>query len=509
MRRWFFNWSVVWVGAALVLMPSVPARAARASGRTQSSGVTIRPARANSPGNTKRQTRTTQRKAKPFSLESIPPVPIETGDGEPLRTFFRALADLEAAPEGTPQATVLRIIHLGDSHVASDYWTGELRRRLQERFGDAGPGFVLPGRPWRSIRYSLAKSLDGKHWRTLGLKFADSDSAYGLSGVSLESLRKDEPASAIASLTGFEILAITVPGSDCLHIRVDDEEFPRIDSHWEPVVLANSSPAPGTELIEQEGGGSAQHCTQNEPAISRWGRTNHGADGSARCRPPRPEGSVLDLLTMRNTEPLSGGLHKVSVRTGCAGEVRLLGMELRSGSKGILYDAEGVNGARLADLEKPALELRQALLRISSPALIILSYGTNDIGARDFDSEIYEEKAFRILSRLKQDAGEASILVTGPPDRGHRRKKRRAAVMAAQTSLQPALRRAALRAGCAFWDAQAAMGGRGSIVYWVKAGLARKDHVHFSGPGYTKLAELLHQQLIAEYDKFRRADSNP
>jgi lysophospholipase L1-like esterase len=184
----------------------------------------------------------------------------------------------------------------------------------------------------------------------------------------------------------------------------------------------------------------------------------------------------------------------------------LLGVELYNGSKGVLYDTDGVNGARLEDLEKPLPALRKALLKQSHPTLIIVSYGTNDIGTKGFTPSDYEERAFQILSRLKEDAGDASILVTGPTDRGNSRKSRRAFIQAAQAALQPALRSAALRAGCAYWDQQAAMGGPGAMTRWVRAGLANYDYVHFSGLGYKKLADMLYSQLMAEYGKFQKTE---
>ena len=49
------------------------------------------------------------------------------------------------------------------------------------------------------------------------------------------------------------------------------------------------------------------------------------------------------------------------------------------------------------------------------------------------------------------------------------------------------------------------MGGRGAMARWVRAGLAQYDYVHFTSPGYKKLAELLFAQLMEEYGKFQKA----
>ncbi|PHM73253.1 SGNH/GDSL hydrolase family protein [Xenorhabdus kozodoii] len=38
----------------------------------------------------------------------------------------------------------LHFVQLGDSHTAADFFTGKLRSLLQDRYGDAGPGFVPP-----------------------------------------------------------------------------------------------------------------------------------------------------------------------------------------------------------------------------------------------------------------------------------------------------------------------------------------------------------------------------
>ena len=354
-------------------------------------------------------------------------MPIETGEGNPLGTFFQALANLESPPADAPEPPVVHIIHFGDSHVASDYWAGAIREKLQARFGDAGPGFVLPGRPWPTIRYAEAKSLDGQGWRTDGLRLGENDGVVGLGGMSLESFREANPASALASFSQFAILAATSPGADCLQVQVDDVDFHDLTSHTEPVIPA-APPAPSPLVPEPSskslGGGAADPPDPPAP-LTPVKRSKKRRKTTPPVPPwrPWPADSPLDLLELTNSAPLAAGPHRISIRSSCGSNARLLGMELFSGSKGILYDTDGVNGARLADLEKPLPALRKALLQQSHPALIIVSYGTNDIGTKGFTSSDYEERAFQILSKLKEDAGDASILVTGPTDRGSPRRR--------------------------------------------------------------------------------------
>lgn len=450
------------------------------------------------------------RPVKPVPLPPLKPVSIELGEGAPLETFFEALASLDSPATGSPDPPVVRIIHFGDSHVASDYWAGVIRESLQERFGNAGPGFVLPGRPWQTIRYVEAKSLDGQGWRTDGLRLGENDGVVGLGGMSLESFREADPASALASFSHFEVLAAARPGSDCLQVQVDDVDYRDLTSRAESVIPPPTAPsALFPEPSEKSLGGGAADPPDPPDPVTPLLRNKKRRKVTPPVPPwrPWPADSPLELVELANSAPLAAGSHRISVRSVCGSSARLLGMELYSGSKGVLYDTDGVNGARLEDLEKPLPALRKALLQQSHPALIIVSYGTNDIGTKGFTSSGYEESAFQILSKLKEDAGGASILVTGPTDRGSPRMRMRAFIQAAQAQLQPALRRAALRAGCAYWDQQAAMGGPGAMTRWVRAGLANYDYVHFSGLGYKKLADMLYDQLMAEYRKFHKIDT--
>ena len=450
---------------------------------------------------------------KPVPLSALDPVPIETGEGNPLEAFFRALSGLASSTTDGTAPQVVRIIHFGDSHVASDYWAGALRESFQAKFGDAGPGFVLPGRPWSTIRYADARSLDGKGWRTDGLGVQENDGVVGLGGMSLESYREALPASGLASFSRFEILAAVRPGSDCLTVQLDDSALPGLTAKSESVIPPSPPAAPDSLVPEPSsrslGGGAA-----DPPGPVSQQKSTKGKKKRRKPTPPVPPwkpwptGAPIDLLVLTGSAPPSTEPHRISIRSSCESDARLLGVEFYSGSKGVIYDTDGVNGARLVDLNKPLPALRKALLRQAQPALIIVSYGTNDIGTKGFTASDYEERAFQILSKLKEDAGDASILVTGPTDRGSPRKKMRAYIQAAQAELQPALRRAALRAGCAYWDQQAAMGGPGSMTRWVRAGLAGYDYVHFTGAGYHRLAEMLFNQVMSSYTKFLDSQSS-
>ncbi|SFO08342.1 SGNH/GDSL hydrolase family protein [Xenorhabdus japonica] len=56
----------------------------------------------------------------------------------------------------------LHFVQLGDSHTAADFFTGKLRCLLQNRYGDAGPGFIppmsIPGQRNASVQFTEDKT---------------------------------------------------------------------------------------------------------------------------------------------------------------------------------------------------------------------------------------------------------------------------------------------------------------------------------------------------------------
>lgn len=70
--------------------------------------------------------------------------------------------------------------------------------------------------------------------------------------------------------------------------------------------------------------------------------------------------------------------------------------------------------------------------------------------------------------------------------------------------IRDAQRRAAFAAGCAFWDAYEAMGGKNSMPAWVfnNPPLAAKDFTHLSPRGANILAELLYKAIMKDYQRY-------
>jgi lysophospholipase L1-like esterase len=163
-------------------------------------------------------------------------------------------------------------------------------------------------------------------------------------------------------------------------------------------------------------------------------------------------------------------------------------------------DALGINGSEMTDLEAWWPSVRPSLLNHATPALIIVSFGTNDMGAKGFDEAAYRETSMRVLRSLRADAPGAAVLVTAPFDRGGKSRKNRSLMQERSQRATAALRDAARETGCAFWDAREAMGGAGSMPRWASARLAQRDQVHLTEPGYRQMAHYLFDALMKGYD---------
>jgi len=337
----------------------------------------------------------------------------------------------------------LHILHYGDSHTAADEWTGDLRNRFQEKFGDGGSGFSLAGRPWNSYRRMDVRSGSTRGWHSDGLVGRAGDGVYGLGGVSLSTDRAHEAVYLDANAADFELFYYQQPGGGKLQLYNDGVPLEQISTDGEP-----------------------------GPAYYR-----------------------LEAIP---------GMHRVEAETLDRAPVRLFGW-VAENTTGVTYETLGINGAEASIVLGWNEETLRSNIERRNPALIVLAYGTNEAGRKDWTLESYREMYSRLIERLRMDAPTATILVVGPPDRTQKIRRVGWQTMEKIDVIAEAQRQAALAHGCAFWDLRAKMGGKGSMLRWVAAGMAQADHVHFTGPGYKMLGDAVFRDVMSQYDIFLQA----
>ncbi len=337
----------------------------------------------------------------------------------------------------------LRALHFGDSHVAADEWTGDIRERLQQTFGDGGSGYSLAGRPWNSYRRLDVKSGSTRGWHSDGLVGRTGDGIYGLGGVSMSANSPRQSVYLMAEGQQFELYYLQQPGGGA--IQIYDNGMP-------------------VERISTAG--------ESAPSYFHY-----------------------------NSDP---GPHRLEAETLDRAPVRLFGWVAEKPT-GVTYEALGINGAQASMILNWNEEVLRSNIERRNPALIVLSYGTNEAGHTDWTLETYRAMFSRLIERLRAAAPAATILVSGPPDRAIRVRGKGWVTLDNMDMIVEAERQAALAHGCAFWDQRAKMGGKGSMREWVLAGMAQNDHVHLTAPGYHMVGDAMFRDLMSEYDLFVKA----
>jgi lysophospholipase L1-like esterase len=355
-------------------------------------------------------------------------------NGEALAPFLDALEHLRTGRRREP----VRILHFGDSHVAADILTAEIRKRFQNEYGNGGAGFILPGNPFSTPRRDARSGLS-TGWRFEGIgRGGVRDGMYGLMGVSLSTELSGASLWVEAACSHFEILFLEQPNGGAMSLLVDGKSIGR------PISL----------------------------------------------KAPRPSLGSLTIDVGVNE------IHRLEIHVAGGGEVRIFGVVAERNETGVVYDVLGINGARASRILgwNQSLFLKSVALR--KPDLIILAYGTNEVTDSDWTVASYVVELKEIIKGLMRAVPEASIIISGPPDRSVREGADwRAAPRLSQ--LFNAERKAALACDAAFWNGSAAMGGPGSMNLWFSRGLAQPDRVHLTRAGYLLLADRFFDDLIS------------
>ncbi len=337
----------------------------------------------------------------------------------------------------------------GASHVAADFYTDVIRSKLQQRFGDAGTGFVVPAHPFGGYRNAGIELKPSTGFRGVDVKAkAPVEDRYGIAGVYLRARKKAASAvfatRAHAGVSGaasrFELYYLKQPGGGRLRVSVD--------------------------------GQLRRELSTNSRAAS-------------------PAYAVFDA---------ADGQHELEIGTTGDGPVQIFGVAVERNTPGVVLDTLGIPGSRIAYHLLWDDAIYREHLAHRHPDLVVLAYGTNESGD-DEPIEQYTADMRKVVERVRQVAPQASCLLIGPSDRpvlhddgSYSGRPRTAEIIEAQRAV-------ATQYGCGFFDLVAFMGGPASMLRWVAAEppMATSDHVHFTRRGYEELGRILYDALMAGY----------
>jgi len=363
---------------------------------------------------------------------------------EAMDHFYASLLKTERKIPGA----VTRIVHYGDSPTTADLITAaDARNFLQQRFGDAGHGTYLIAKPWAWYAHrGLDVSSSGWKIDPATLK-GQKDGFYGLGGVSF-----------IGNPGAQSKIALKNPG----HTKL------------------------GLNFLGLPGGGEVQIMA--------------GTVEVATISTDMPQIAPVEQVF---AIPVEAQNFEIKVLRGT---VRLFNLTFRKDSPGVIYDSIGLNGTWAGVLASHingahwSEELRQA-----KPDLVIINYGTNESGYKNYVDTTYPKDVKEILRRVKAGAPEASVLIMSPMDRGVREAGGTIGTVAALPQLVAMQAKLAAENQCAFFNTFQAMGGPGTMGKWYMAEprLVSADFIHPLPSGARIVGTLLYQALVDGYNSYK------
>lgn len=153
------------------------------------------------------------------------------------------------------------------------------------------------------------------------------------------------------------------------------------------------------------------------------------------------------------------------------------------------YSNFGVSGGRFSQLLDSKLLYSQ--IKSLEPGLFVLTLGTNDSYAEDFNAENLKIKLVDFIKNSRELSPKSRIIIMSSPDtfyEGQRPKHLEKVNEIVQTLCQE------YQVG--FWDWYAIMGGKNSIHEWSKNKLVSDDLLHFNSNGYSILGKLFAEALL-------------
>jgi lysophospholipase L1-like esterase len=367
-------------------------------------------------------------------------------DNASLDHFYAALQNLTTGHQQT-----VRIVHYGDSPTTADLITGDARDLLQERFGNAGPGFVLIAKPWAWYSHH-GVDVSGTDWKIETAAGSMHEANYGLGG---------------AIFTG------PVGASSTIHL------------------IAHNSTSIEVQYVAQPNSGTLDISADGTPAGSIKTATDT-RQNAASSIPLPPNTRVVTLQ-------VSGS------------PVQLFGVAFSTQQRGLTYDSIGLNGASTTVISRAFNPTTFALaLQHRNPDLVVINYGTNESSFPAYVEKQYEPELIRAIARVRAALPNASILIMTPMDRGERTGDA-ISTMPAIPEIVAIQQRVARQTGCAFFNTYQAMGGNGTMSRWYDAHptLVSADLIHPTPQGARIVAQLLTGQLLIGYERYMQSHPNP
>lgn len=350
--------------------------------------------------------------------------------------------------------TVVKILHIGDSHIQAGFHSGQVMRMLQETFGNAGRGWIAPlkltkvNEPFDYFIQSPAI----KDWVVSRCIQQDPLYPWGPGGLAIQTT---------SNAVDFNVRMSPKRGAGYafneVHMFRNKNAVPML---------------PGTHYEDIE---------------TTWGTEIDGLDVVIDTFRIAAQIDSLHLYTVSQKDSLDVDDEIWTTAN------RYYGFSLMNGNPGVLYHSIGHNGAMFMNYTNRDF-IHQ--LSLFEPSLLIVSLGTNEAFGAKFRSDEFEGQLDQCIQRIREYMPNAAILLTTPADCYRRVPKKGYQRNENIEKVAGVIREYARKEGLACFDLYEMTGGQNSCVKWHQSSFYGKDRIHFTIRGYEEQGKLLYKALI-------------
>ena len=333
---------------------------------------------------------------------------------------------------------VVRIVHIGDSHVQADMMTRVLRLGLQYRYGNAGRGIVFPLQLAKTNAPADIFSSSNQAWLYGHLSMENSPVKCGVCGYGLQ-----------GDAANWELEIGSMPE------RGDEDTF--------DMVRLFTGKNSGCINISYNGTEKKEVCM--EPGNSF-------------------DTAEVTLSMKTNTISLSGKSPDFTAFTfyGISFE--------KNKASGVLYHSIGVNGAEFASYNSDPLFFEQ--IGALKADCYIISLGTNEAQKRKLNSEDFALQIRSMVMNLRRISPDAVFIITTPaPSLLHG-----VAINPKIKTVTEVLAKVSDEEKISLWNYYDIIGGNKGLAMLQTYGLYRPDFIHFNRTGYELQGFMLLSALL-------------
>lgn len=418
-----------------------------------------------------------------------------------LKPFFEKLEELDEKKRDK-----IRIVQIGDSHVQAGFFQRQVRALLQERFGNAGLGFVFPYRLAKSNGIKEVKFSSSVPWEGKRNIFATDIDPVGLSGFGLTT--KERNFALKLEITDadyyFNSVKIFTPSGNAMYNLAKAKEKINFENYSIQKKIHPIKSGEALSIIARKYGVSVQQIKNANGLKSNVIRAGAKLIIPVQTKVAAPvQASSFEILPS-NFSPEFVDYHSPEqmedlwlLPNDVPGSYALNGLVLEKDHSGIVYSGIGVNGARFADYNKTPLFFDQ--LKALQADLIVVSLGTNE-SFDELEDDQFKERMETFIKEIRKRQPDAAIMVTTPPPS---LKKRTYPNNYAKTYAD-LIKDAAQENQFAVWNLFEVLGGENQVKNNFNKGLVAKDYIHYTEKGYEYSADLFTQALMNAYYVFHQ-----